>query len=269
MDTEKREEQGLSLSDLLFLVKRNIIMVIIVTMVFIIVGAVYGFKIKKPTYTATTTAIVYVDTSAGGNNPTMANNFSYATYFTSTFSSFIKSNPVLSVTSETLKEKYSYNNITRDYLKSCVSVSTETNSLILTINAKVSSRDDTKGREMARHIANTVIDSAIQEANKYKYDDNGNIILDKDGNPEYQYKVLADKLVVMEKVESNHDVTYRRGALTTILISFLIGLVLSFIIILIKYLTDDTFTSKESFEEVTGINVLSIIGKVTASGGNK
>ena len=122
MDTEKREEQGLSLSDLLFLVKRNIIMVIIVTMVFIIVGAVYGFKIKKPTYTATTTAIVYVDTSAGGNNPTMANNFSYATYFTSTFSSFIKSNPVLSVTSETLKEKYSYNNITRDYLKSCVSV---------------------------------------------------------------------------------------------------------------------------------------------------
>ena len=87
--------------------------------------------------------------------------------------------------------------------------------------------------------------------------------------PEYQYKVLADKLVVMEKVESNQDVTYRRGALTTILISFLIGLVLSFIIILIKYLTDDTFTSKESFEEVTGINVLSIIGEVTASGGNK
>ena len=73
----------------------------------------------------------------------------------------------------------------------------------------------------------------------------------------------------MEMVESNQDVTYRRGALTTILISFLIGLVLSFIIIWIKYLTDDTFTSKESFEEVTGINVLSIIGEVTASGGNK
>lgn len=268
MENERIEDKGLTMSDILFIIKRNIIMIIIITVVFVIIGAIYGLKIKSPTYTATTTAIVYVDTSTGENNQSIANNYSYATYFTSTFSSFIESNPVLNSASKMLEEKYDYI-ISREDLKKCIIVTTETNSLIITVSAKVSQKNDEYGRNLAQAIANTVMSSAIQEANKYKYDDEGNVILDKNGDPEYQYKVLANKLVVMEKVEEPSDVVYRRGAATTILISFLIGILISFLIVIIKYFTNDTFTSKESYEEATGLNVLSVIGTITTTGGKK
>lgn len=268
MENEKIEEKGLTISDLLFLIKRNIIMILIITLVFVILGAIYGFKIKNPTYTATTTAIVYVDTNTGDSSQSIANNYSYATYFTSTFSTFIKSNPVLNLASKTLQEKYNYD-FSRDDLKKSIIVTTETNSLIITVSAKVSAKNDEYGRKAAQAIANTVMSSAIQEANKYKYDDSGNIILDKNGNPEYQYKVLAEKLVVMEEVEELSDVVYRRGATTTVLIAFLIGILISFLIVIIKYFTNDTFTSKEAYEEATGLNVLSVISAITQTGGKK
>lgn len=265
MDNEMKEEQGITFADLWFLVKRNILFILIITLVFTILGGIYGLKIKKPTYTATTTAIVFVDTSSSGGSTSVVNNYSYATYFTSTFSTFIKSNPVLTLTCNNLKEKgYEY---TRKDLKNCVSVGTESNSLIITIVAKVSSKDEKAGRERAQAIANTILESTIQEANKYKYDDNGNVVLDNNGNPVYEYLVLAEKIVAMEKVENTSDVVYSRGAGTTIIIAFLIGLIVSMGIILIKYLADDTFSSKEVLEKMTGLAVFASIPEITNNGG--
>ena len=48
--------------------------------------------------------------------------------------------------------------------------------------------------------------------------------------------------------------------------SFLIGLIISFAIVLIKFLSDDTYTSKDAFEKTFNINILSSIQN--AEGGN-
>lgn len=266
MDNEIREEQGITFADLWFLVKRNMLLILIVTLVFTVLGGIYGLKIKNPTYTATTTAIVFVDTSSSGSSGNVVNNYSYATYFTSTFSTFIKSNPVLTLACKNLNEKgYEYS---RKELKDCISIGTESNSLIITIVAKVSSKDENEGRARAQAIANTILESTIQEANKYKYDSNGNVVLDNNGDPVYEYLVLAEKLVAMEKVENTSDVVYSRGAGTTILIAFLIGLVVSMGIVLVKYLIDDTFSSKETFEKMTGLTVFASIPEIGNNGGD-
>ena len=61
MENENKvEEQGLSISDIFFIVKKNIIFIIIITMIFTLVGGFYAVKVKKPTYTAISTAMVVI-----------------------------------------------------------------------------------------------------------------------------------------------------------------------------------------------------------------
>ena len=61
------EEQGLSFGDIVFIIKRNILFIALVTIIFTLVGAFYGLKIKKPSFTATSTAGVsgYITVSHG------------------------------------------------------------------------------------------------------------------------------------------------------------------------------------------------------------
>lgn len=276
MDNEKVvEEQGLTISDLFFLVKRNILLIIIITFIFGLAGAVYGLKLKKPTYSATTTAIVMISNNST-TNPTQTSDYVYATYYTSAFISFIKSNPVLNAAKEELAVK-GYD-ISREVLSDAISVSTQSNSLIITVTAKVASGDDNEGREMAREIANTVLQCAKAEGDRVEVDDQGNpktetvtINGQQVTQPVYTYKVFANNLIIMELVEDNADVEYSRGAFTIMVIAVLLGVVLSFGIILIKYLVNDTFTSKESFENTFGINVLAVIAEITEieEGGKK
>lgn len=255
MENEKViEEQGLSISDLFFLVKRNIVLIIIITGLLTVVGAVYGLKIKKPTYSATATAVVMIETSGNQGSPTTSD-YVYASYYTSTFTTFIQTNPVLNLASEKLSKKG--HTVSREQLDNCITVSSYSDSLIITVQARVAEDDRNKGVEKSMDIANTVLEAAIEIGNQK--------IKDADGKEVYKYKVFANNLVVMENVEEE-DVTASRGAFTITVICMLLGLVLSFGIILIKYLVDDTFTSKELFEKTHNINVLSVIAEVIEYG---
>lgn len=275
MENEKVEEQeqGMSFSDILFLLKKNILLIVIITVLFTIFGVVYGFKIKSPSYTGTVTAIVMADGTPGGGNNTA--DYVYAEYYTGVFKSLIESNPVMNAAKDKLDKQYDIQ-MTRDDLASCITVSTQDNSLIITVSAKVHSKDDKEGRHEAQVIANTVIESAIQEANKPALDEDGNPIYETEKingvehtKQKYVYGVYANKLVVMESVEDPEDVVYKRGAGTTIIITFLIGLIVSFGVILIKYLADDTFTSKDVFEKKFNIQVLSVIEEIKTPEENK
>ena len=47
MENEKKiEEQGLSISDIVFIIKRNILFIILLTVIFTLAGAFYGLKVK-------------------------------------------------------------------------------------------------------------------------------------------------------------------------------------------------------------------------------
>lgn len=252
----KIEEQGLSISDIIFLIKRNILFIILVTVIFTLAGAFYGLTIKKPSYTATSTAVVVIDTQSSSNQTA---NYVYASYYTSTFTAFIKSNPVLKKACDLLETKGI--DIDRTTLAKAVSISAQSDSLIITINATVTSKNSTEGSENAVLIANTLLEAAIEVSN---------ITEIKNGKEEFKYKPFANNLIEMEQADIE-DVTKSRGAFTIIVICMLLGLALSFGLSLIKYLLDDTYNSKESFEKTYGINVLALIPELVEynDGGKK
>ena len=91
------------------------------------------------------------------------------------------------------------------------------------------------------------------------------MIKDTNGEPVHNYIILANKLKVFS--EASMDTTsIKSNKLIIVAVAIVIGLVISFGIILVKYLSDDTFTSKESFEKAYNINILSSIHE--ADGGN-
>ena len=47
MNEELYQEQGISFSDILFLVKRNILLILVITILCTIVGGVYAYGIKN------------------------------------------------------------------------------------------------------------------------------------------------------------------------------------------------------------------------------
>ena len=248
MENEKViEEQGLSIRDIVFIIKRNILFITLVTVIFTLAGAFYGLKIKKPSYTATSTAVVVIDTGANSNQAT---SFVYATYFTSTFTDFIQSNSVLNRACDSLQEEGI--DINRAALANCIKVTAKTDSLIITIDADVSSKDAEEGTKNSVLIANTLLAAAIAEANRTE---NGVI----------KYEPFANKLIEMELADEE-DVVSSRGAFTIAVICMLLGLALSFGLCLINYLIDDTYTSKELFEKTHGINVLSVIAEIVEYG---
>lgn len=252
MENEKKiEEQGLSISDIVFIIKRNILFIILVTVIFTLAGAFYGLKVKKPAYTATSTAIVIID-MPNASNPT--SNFVYASYYTSTFTSFMTSNPVLNKACDMLKEKDIVMN--KAALGRCVKVTAQTDSLVITIDATVADKDATAGKERAVLIANTLLAAAIEEAN---------CKVIKDGKEDYKYEPFAENLIQMEEADIE-DVSGSRGALTITIICMLLGLALSFGLCLINYLLDDTYTSKELFEKTYGVNVLSVVAEIVEYG---
>lgn len=235
------EEKGLSLSDLFFLAKKNVIMILIIIFCFILCGAVYGFGIRKTTYSSSATAIVMAESSSSTANGYQ--DYLYSNYLINTFKDFIVSESVLELT----KAELSAYDLTKEQIASSIKVSVTTNSLILKIESKASSHD------LAVKLVNTILDKAIEAANKME-------------NGDYKYSVLANKLIDMEYAT---EATGTRGALMVLAISFLLGLIVSFGIVLIKYLVEDTFTSKDEFEQMFDLKILSLLPTIQLNGGSK
>lgn len=257
MEKEKDfEEHGLSINDILFLVKRNIILILVITVCFTIVGAIYGYTVKAPTYSATATAVVMLDRSDSSTQGPNTSDFVYATYYTSTFSTFIQSNPVINKAVDKL-DKDEGIKISRGVLAGSIRVSTQEDSLIITVTSTVADKDPKSGKEKAIKIANAVLDTAKLEA-------------DLVNNGEPVYAVFYNNLIIMEHA-NDFTVSQSSSGLTLTIVFMLLGAALSFGIILIKYLLDDTYTSQESFEKTYGINVLSVIPEILEAneGGKK
>ena len=262
------EERGITLSDIFFLIKKNILMIIIITAVLTIAGGIYGLKFKKITYTAKAEAIVMADSSSAS---AQANYQEYvtSTYLINTFNSFIVSNKVVGVVQENLTaalEAYKTENpdaeLPDDYkslsdskkknnviktIQENTSVSTTTNSLIITVKYKSSNE------VLSIVVANLLIEKTKEIADGY---------VEVGGEKQYNFKMLAGNFEFVDRAETS-TVTASRGATMVIVICALVGLVISFAIILIKYLVDDTYTSKETFERTFNINVLTLLPDVT------
>lgn len=239
----QQEENGITIRSLLYLCKKNLLLIILVTLACTVIAGIYGFGFKSYSYTSTATALCEADpsTSSGGNEYSA---YSYAVYLTNTFKDFITSDPVTDLAKaklDALKETKGpdYPSISAQGIKNSITVTLGEYSVIIVIKVK------TANQELSADVANCVLESAIEAANEV--DPNTGKV---------KYQILYDKLKVVDYAKKESG---SRGALTVCLIGLAVGIVLSFAIIIIKYLTDDTYTSKDDFEREYHINILATI----------
>ena len=223
-------ETGISISDLLLLVKKNIVMILLITFIFTLAGAVYGFKYKEITYTANGSAIILVGNTAG-NNTNDYQNVLIAQYMLTTFKDYMSSGVVITdvLNSDSCKgyelDIPSVSNSLTISIKS-------TNSLVLSVSYK------STNKEQAIKVLNQILDST------YHLSNDGDLKL-----------TLGDKFTILERA-SDFNTSASRGAALVICIAFAIGAMLSLGIVLVKYLLDDTYRSKEDFERQLNVSLI-------------
>ena len=250
MDEEKQvveEGRGLTLKDILFIIRKHWIAII----VFIFLGTAGGFTWTKvqqslrPVYKSTGTMLVSYDS---GKDTQITTEYNFSNYITNTYVAFIKEEAVLSKAADKLnastelKKPVEY---TAGNLKSNLSVSA--NSLILTVSYTASDADD------ARTILQTIIDTASEVADSPKLDDQGNPILDAEGNPEPKYKFLNGNLTPVSEAKKGKQVS---NTLRNTAIGLGAGVVAAFAYVALRELLDNKFKSSEEVERILGVPVL-------------
>jgi capsular polysaccharide biosynthesis protein len=229
---ENPVEEGITLSELLKIVWNNITIVFLVTFWVTIIGVVYTFYLVDPEFTAETSIMVQVDLS----NPdiTQSTEIDIANKLMATYKEFVVSDKVLTTV------KNDITGLPSDYslvdLKDSITVSSSTSVLIIYIEVV------NENPALAEEIANQLVKNSILIAND---DENG-------------YVLLRDKLVLLDEA-TEPTAPSAPNKLLNVVISFLIGAILSLGIVFIKELFNNKFQSTGEMERYLNINVIAAV----------
>lgn len=104
-NSQELRNDGISFVELFNLLKKNILLIIVITFIATVIGGIYGAFIKKPVYSATSTAVIQVD----NKEIQEYNAFVYAQYLVNTMSEFIVSDSVIiEVGKELIQDEYQF-----------------------------------------------------------------------------------------------------------------------------------------------------------------
>ena len=226
------EEEGMTLQELFRIVWLNKALIILVTLWIAVMGIVYTYVVVTPKYTAETSLIVQVDVEQSGTSEQSA--ISVAQNLIGTYKEFVVSNLVLESVIEDvdgLDDGYSY-----DALRNSISISTTTGVLIIRISV------ENESAELAAEIADTLVANSIAIAND---EDNA-------------YVFLQDKLKLLDvaEIETNPS---SPNKMLNIVISFLLGGILSLGIVFVKELFNNKFQSASEMEKYLNLKVIAAV----------
>ena len=209
----------------------------VVILVAAIIGALAAFVYTKfmvePTYTSKTQ--VYVRNSSSNDSQQVSvNDLQSSTYLTKDYLLLCKSSPVLKKVIEELKL-----DISEDQLAEKIEVTTPEDTRIL--NISVVDNDPFKAKSIA---------DSVREAAKVQI-------------------VEVTGVESVENVDGDNGAElpkYPTGPNTklNILIGFILGLVISISIIIIRFLLDDTIKTPDDIENYLGLSVLGLIPKTSS-----
>lgn len=220
------EESGITLKDIFYIIKKNIIVILSIIVAVLIIGSVYTFKIQKPIYQSSAEVMV-----SASSSDIEGQNYSLASYLTNTFVAYFKSDLVLDEVVNKLNEQNI--SVTTSELKNNLDISIVNDSLILELDYTSPSINNSK------IILNTIIDTAIEITNK-----------------ENISELLKDKIMVFSYGKDGQRVS---KTMMNLALSLVIGVVIAFLYVLIKNAFDDTFKSKKDIEVVLNIPVIASI----------
>ena len=220
-------EQGISLTELFKIVWDNITIVFLVTLWVTIIGVIYTFVIIEPSYTAKATVSIEVSVTETTTSDQSA--LSISQNLVATYKAFAMTDLVLDAV---IAEIDQLSGMTSDQLAGMITISTVTSVPIIDI--AVENHD----KELAAEIANTLIAKSIEKADNY-------VLLKDRLNPIDYAKVPANPSAPNKTLN--------------VIISFLIGGILSLGIIFIKELFNNKFQSASDMEKYLNINVIATV----------
>ncbi|MBQ9734940.1 MAG: hypothetical protein IJV95_03665 [Clostridia bacterium] len=212
------------------IVSKNLLLIALITILCTLIGVMYGLLFVNPQYTASHSIILrttVADTS-GGNNTT--NNASLGKIYIPMVEEHINSPKFISTANEIYKTEY---NGTGKVTASGISIEYNEDSLIF-----VMSYTDVS-EKVATDKLQAVYEAASEELADYIKAENVSLI----------------------RTNNNPAVSVNDGFMKTIIFGALIGVVLSVIVVIVKYVLDNTIHDKQEFEELTGVSVIAYIDK--------
>ena len=232
-EAQRENENQLSLQTLFVEAKNSWLLIIIVTLLFALVGGIYAQFFVDVTYTSKASFVVNVMPDETAGNTTTA--YSYAVNLTNTLGPYIKTTNVckkaLDIYNDSHEEKLSsYNEIQK-----AISYSVTDKSFIISLTCATANPD-------ADGILQAAMEAAIDVAQEYQ-----------EGQT-----FLANKLLIYEQPSKPSDNEISK-LYKYILIFFVLGLVVSGVIVLLKVILNDTYKSKESLESDIPVEVLALI----------
>ena len=234
----QEQQNGLTIKEIFYIIKKHLIVIlaIVVVLTGLGFGAAKFMDKKNPKWSASATMIVSVENTDG---MALSTAYSLSTYLTNTYAAFVKNTVVLEAVQEELKDELGAQVAIRTLSKN-VSTSIANNNLLMTVTYTGSSKAATV------KILNSIMDNATKVANTVTTDDHGNTT--------GKYKLLYQNLEVLTPAsESRASQSTRTVKFTTI--GFAAGLVLAFLYVLIRELTDNKFKNSNEVERYLEVPV--------------
>ncbi|MBQ3116349.1 MAG: hypothetical protein IJC07_04900 [Clostridia bacterium] len=215
------------------LIKKNLALMLLITLLCTLLATAYCIAFVKPTYTATSSVILRMTSQTGKLNQAETD-VSLAQRYLPTIADIVVSPKII----EDANEIYHKDEKVKKSDKisaNAVSIAYGERSLIFTISYTDANSDNAKAKV-----------SALVEA----------------ASNHLELGVLSVESISL--IPTDNEIAEPKensGYLKIILVGFAVGVAGAFVVVLLKYALDNTITDKKDFEELTGIDVLALIDK--------
>ncbi len=217
----KVQNNSITLSDIFRVIKKNWILMAIITVVIFVLGIIYTFRIAKPTFKSRSSVVAVVPTSSTNKDVDIASSRN----ITFTLCDAIVSDAILN-------DIAADNNLTASQVRLMTKVSTNENSFLISI--VVTSKDP----KLSQNLANAIADKSIEEANA---------ATDEKLTPLFYAKGY------ITKVDEAKLGTYASpNKMLYLVVSLLAGVVLAAVVVFIKEFAS---TKYQTVEEIANIGL--------------
>lgn len=236
---------GITFRQLLLIVRANIFLIVAIIVIATVIGTVY-YMTRKTTYTATRSMIVICKNDETESNSNIYNDLTATSRIIPTIAGFCKQEVVIS----RAQEIYDTSN-SGTISKGGVSVSYDEsgNNYFMYI----SYTDVTPELARAKVMAISMAEKEIVET--------------KDENGKSVYVRMSTNITFVDNIadmvdSGNIPCSVNSGSKMTVVLAFIIGVIAAVLVVLLRYLLDDTLKTKEELERVTGTQVFAFLSDV-------
>ncbi|MGM9970492.1 MAG: polysaccharide biosynthesis tyrosine autokinase [Anaeroplasma sp.] len=228
MEENNNENNSITLNDIFRVIKKNIILIVSFIFAITLLGGVYVFCFTTPKYSSTSSVVVQVPVSNNSNNSQY--DIVTSLRYVETVLDMIPETSILEPVAEKYKDEYG---ITYSTLCSMISLSHTENSSLIRI--KVSSSDPV----LSQMIANSIAEQVVLEASE-------------DGVLFFAVGFIKQTGYASKGVYSSPNKKLY------IIISFLLGCVVSMAIVFVKEFMSNKFKTKEEIEAMFEEKVIGV-----------